>query len=176
MPTVQASIHLTFDHILLPTDFSSASATALAYAKAFARDYGSKLFVTHAVTPTPPMFIPIEPVPIDLDAEWKDAQAQLTRFLDSEPLRDTLHDGILERGALCNVIEDVIHRHAIDLIVLGSHGRHGLKKLVLGSAAEMIFRHAACPVLTVGPRVAEPQGDTLAFKNIVFATDFSAGS
>lgn len=176
MPTVQASIHLTFDHILLPTDFSSASATALAYAKAFARDYGSKLFVTHAVTPTPPMFIPIEPVPIDLDAEWKDAQAQLRKFLDSEPLRDTLHDGILERGELCNVIEDVIHRHAIDLIILGSHGRHGLKKLVLGSAAELIFRHAACPVLTVGPRVAEPQGDALAFKNIVFATDFSAGS
>jgi nucleotide-binding universal stress UspA family protein len=176
MPTVQASIHLTFDHILLPTDFSSASATALAYAKAFARDYGAKLFVTHAVTPTPPMFIPMEPVPIDMDAEWEDAQAQLRKFLDSEPLRDTLHDGILERGELCNVIEDVIRRHSIDLVILGSHGRHGLKKLVLGSAAELIFRHAACPVLTIGPKVAEPYGDALAFKNIVFATDFSAGS
>jgi nucleotide-binding universal stress UspA family protein len=51
-----------------------------------------------------------------------------------------------------------------------------LKKLVMGSAAELIFRHATCPVFTVGPKVAEPQGDALAFKNIVFATDFSAGS
>ena len=176
MPTLQASLRLTFNQILLPTDFSSASATALAYARAFASGYGSKLFVAHAVTPTPPIFIPMEPVPIDMDAEWEDAQAQLTKFLDSVPLRGITHDGILERGELWNVIDDVIRRHSIDLIILGSHGRHGLKKLFLGSAAEQIFRQASCPVLTVGPNVPEPQENAVAFKNIVFATDFSTGS
>ena len=70
----------------------------------------------------------------------------------------------------------MVGRHAIDLIVLGSHGKHGLKKLVLGSAAEQIFRHADCPVLTVGPKVVAPGPGEVAFKHILFATDFSAGS
>src|SRR5207244_7706673 len=57
-----------------------------------------------------------------------------------------------------------------------TRGRHGLKKLVLGSGAEQIFRQADCPVLTVGPNVEVPAGDAAAFRHIVFATDFSAGS
>jgi nucleotide-binding universal stress UspA family protein len=176
MPTVQASLRLTFSNVLLPTDFTSASVTALAYARAFAKGYGSRLFVTHAVTPNPPVFLPMEPLPVDLDAEWQDAQSQLELFLQSDTLKDTVHEGILERGELWNVLDDVIHRHLIDLIVLGIHGKHGLKKLVLGSGAEQILRKASCPVLTVGPKVAPPGGDAVAFKHILFATDFSAGS
>jgi nucleotide-binding universal stress UspA family protein len=176
MPTVQASPRLAFSHILLPTDFTSASSTAVAYARAFASDYGSRIFVTHAVTPNPPVFMPMEPVPVAMDTDWSDAQVALNQFLSQEALKDTLHEGILERGDLWNVLDDVVRRHAIDLIVLGTHGRHGLKKLVLGSGAEQIFRQASCPVLTVGPKVPEPRGDVCAFKNILFATDFSIGS
>lgn len=176
MPTAQASLRLSFKNVLLPTDFTPASNTALAYARAFAHDYGSKIFVTHAVTPTPPIFLPMEPIPGNMDAEWNDAQVELKKFLQQDSLRDTTHEGILERGQLWNVLDDAIQRHAIDLIVLGSHGRHGLKKLVLGSGAEQIFRQASCPVLTVGPKVPEPQDEAIAFKNIVFATDFSTGS
>ena len=176
MPTAQASLRLSFKNVLFPTDFTPASNTALAYARAFAHDYGSKIFVTHAVTPTPPVFLPMEPIPIDMDAEWKDAQVELEKFLRQDSLRDTTHEGILRRGQLWNVLDEAIQRHAIDLVILGSHGRHGLKKLVLGSEAEQIFRQATCPVLTVGPKVPEPQGEAVAFKNIVFATDFSSGS
>jgi nucleotide-binding universal stress UspA family protein len=100
MPTVQASLRLTFSNVLLPTDFTSASVTALAYARAFAKGYGSRLFVTHAVTPNPPVFLPMEPLPVDLDAEWQDAQSQLELFLQSDTLKDTVHGGILERGEL----------------------------------------------------------------------------
>ena len=176
MPTLQASLRLTFSNILVPTDFTGASENALAYARAFANDYGSRIFVTHAVAPNPPIFLPMEPVPPDLDGEWADAQSELDKFLRSEPRTDILQEGILERGELWNVLDDVIHRHAIDLIVLGSHGRHGLKKLVLGSGAEQIFRKAQCPVLTLGPKVPEPSGDVAVFKHIIFATDFSGGS
>ena len=151
MPTVQASLRLTFSNILLPTDFTEASVNALAYARAFARDYGSRIFVTHAVAPNPPIFLPMEPVPPELDGEWADAQLELEKFLHAPT--EIAHEGILERGELWNVLNDVIHRHSIDLIVLGSHGRRGLKKLVLGSGAEQIFRNARCPVLTVGPNV-----------------------
>ncbi len=174
MPTAQASLRLTFSNILLPTDFTEASVNALAYARAFARDYGSRIFVTHAVAPNPPVFLPMEPVPPDLDGEWADAQSELQKFLHGRG--EIVHEGILERGELWNVLDDVIHRHSIDLIVLGSHGRHGLKKLVLGSGAEQIFRNARCPVLTLGPKVPEPRSEVVEFKRIIFATDFSDGS
>jgi nucleotide-binding universal stress UspA family protein len=176
MPTVQASLRLTFKNILLPTDFTSASTNALAYARAFARQFEARIFVTHAVTPTPPVFVPMEPIPLDLDEEWRDAQKQLQEFLNDDLLLGTKYEGILERGELWNVLDDVVRRHDIDLIVLGSQGKHGLKKLVLGSGAEQIFRQASCPVLTVGPKVNLASGGLATFKNIVFATDFSAGS
>src|SRR5579864_5441888 len=176
MPTVQTCLRLTFKNILLPTDFRSASIAALTYARAFARQFEARIFVTHAVTPTPPIFVPMEPIPLDLDEEWRDAQTQLQEFLNDDLLLGTKYEGILERGELWNVLDDVVRRHDIDLIVLGSHGKHGLKKLVLGSGAEQIFRQASCPVLTVGPKVPEPKGDVAVFKHIIFATDFSSGS
>jgi nucleotide-binding universal stress UspA family protein len=176
MPTAQASLRLAFLNVLVPTDFTRTSVRALAYARAFSEDYGAKIYISHAVNPTPPVFLPMEPIPIDLDGEWQDAQEQLNRFLANELLNGTRHEGILSRGETWNVIEDVIRRHSIDLIILGSRGKHGLKKLVLGSGAEQIFRQADCPVLTVGPKVEPGSGDVAAFRHIVFATDFSAGS
>jgi nucleotide-binding universal stress UspA family protein len=176
MSSLQASLRLSFSNVLFPTDFSGASDAALPYARALARWYGSKIFVTHAVTPTPPVFLPMEPVPLELDSEWQDSQNLLEKFLNRDSLQGTAHHGILERGDLWNVVDDVVRRHSIDLIVLGTHGRHGLKKLVLGSGAEQIFRQASCPVLTIGPRVVQPVAELPAFKCIIFATDFSAGS
>jgi nucleotide-binding universal stress UspA family protein len=176
MPTVQANLRLTFNNLLLPTDFTSVSTQAFAYARAFAKSYGARILVTHAVTPHPPVFLPMEPVPIAFDSEWQEAKEHIERALASPFLDDTRHEGILERGELWNVLQDVIQRHSIDLIILASHGKHGLKKLVLGSAAEQIFRQACCPVLTVGPEVPLPSEEAVTFKRIVFATDFFAGS
>jgi nucleotide-binding universal stress UspA family protein len=110
-----------------------------------------------------------------MDTQWHDAQQNLNRFANLGPLDDTAHTEVLERGELWNVLENQIQRHNVDLIVLGTHGRHGLKKLVLGSAAEQIFRRASCPVLTVGPHVT-PHHELASFQRIIFATDFSAGS
>jgi Universal stress protein family len=128
MPTVQASLRLTFKYVLLPTDFTGASVAALAYARALAKDYGSKIFVTHAVTPNPPVFLPMEPIPVDLDAEWHDAQSQLEQFLRLDTFDDTTHEGILERGELWNVLDDVIHRHSIDLNCAGEPRQAGTEE------------------------------------------------
>ena len=68
----------------------------------------------------------------------------------------------------------VIRRENVDLLVLGTHGRGGLRKLVLGSVAEEVVRLAGCPVLTVGPN-APPAGSG-EFRNILFATDFGPAS
>jgi nucleotide-binding universal stress UspA family protein len=176
MPALQASLCLSFANILFPTDFSSASEAALPYARAFAQLYGSRIFVTHAVTPPPPVFLPMEPIPLEMDMDWHDAQKRLEQFLNLDALQGTVHEGVVERGELWNVIDDVISRHQADLVILGSHGKHGFKKLVLGSAAEQIFRRARCPVLTVGPKVVPPSDDVAPFRRVIFATDFSAGS
>src|SRR5882762_4500871 len=135
MPTVQASPRLVLNNVLVPTDFSEASERALAYARGFAEDYGAKVYVTHAVNPMPPIFMPMEPIPIDLDAEWQDAEALLNRFEANQLLNDTPHEAILGRGETWNVIEDVIRQHSIGLVILGTRGKHGLKKLLFGSGA-----------------------------------------
>jgi len=176
MSTLRASLRIAFNNVLFPTDFTSASETAILYAQALARAFGSRIYVTHAVTPYPPVFLPMEPVPIELDSMWHDAEQSLTHFLDHDALKYTKNEGILERGELWNVLDDVIHRHSVDLIIMGTHGKHGFKKLVLGSAAEQIFRKASCPVLTIGPNAHKPSANGTLFKQIIFATDFSAGS
>jgi nucleotide-binding universal stress UspA family protein len=175
MPTLQASLRVSFNNILFPTDFSNASVAALPYAQAFAKIYGSKIFVIHAVTPHPPVFLPLEPIPLEMDGEWYDAEARLKQFLADERLAGIRCEGTTRRSELWYALDDAIRTNSVELIILGSHGKHGLKKLVLGSDAEQIFRHARCPVLTIGPKIA-PRETIDGFHNIIFATDFSAGS
>jgi nucleotide-binding universal stress UspA family protein len=69
-----------------------------------------------------------------------------------------------------------IAKHDIDLIVVGTHGRTGALKLVMGSIAEKIFRQAPCPVLTVGPNVVSQQKSLAEFNQILLATDFGEES
>jgi len=176
MSAPAVGLRLTLKHILFTTDFTSVSENAMPYALAMARLYGSKIFVTHAVGPEPPLAIPLEPVPVEMDPHWQDARRNLAQVLETGAIRTTVREGILEQGNLREVIEDIIQRHTIDLVVLGSHGRHGLKKLVLGSSAEEIFRTASCPVMTVGPRASSNETKSANFRQILFATDFSQGS
>jgi len=73
------------------------------------------------------------------------------------------------------VLLDLMQGNDIGLLVLGTHGRGGLKKLILGSIAEQLFRLASCPVLTVGPRVPDGMKENR-FRHILFTTDFGAAS
>ena len=66
------------------------------------------------------------------------------------------------------MVSDIVEEQQVDLLVLGTHGRLGLKKLVLGSEAETIFRQASCPVLTVGPHVVAVGARTWMPKNVVY--------
>jgi nucleotide-binding universal stress UspA family protein len=64
----------------------------------------------------------------------------------------------------------------VDLIVIGTHGRTGFRKVVMGSVAEKIFRHASCPVLTIGPGVPSEAPAVEQFHRILFPTDFGGAS
>jgi nucleotide-binding universal stress UspA family protein len=164
---------IAISNILLATDFSEVSRAALGYACNLARSYGSKIFVTHVVPPEPYLTVPLEPIPVDLDLFWNREKQNMAEFVAAKALEEIPHEDILQRGELWDVISYVIDRHMIDLIVAGTHGRKGLKKVVLGSVAEKIYRQAKCPVLTVRPEVAKTSWE---LKRILFATDFSETS
>jgi nucleotide-binding universal stress UspA family protein len=167
---------ISLQNILFTTDFSPTAEAALPYALAIARCYGSKIFVAHCVRPGAIVGIPMEPAAVDLNFNWQDAQSKMAEFVRRNPLDDFDHQTILRQGQLWDVLSATIQTHDISLIVLGTHGRSGIKKMFLGSEAEQILRLATCPVLTVGPQAARRPAEVKNWKRILFATDFSAGS
>jgi nucleotide-binding universal stress UspA family protein len=136
---------------LFPTDFSPASSVALALALALARTYGSTLLLAHTISPEPHRQLITDRLSAPDDRLRENARHKLSNFIRS--LGATSFKGLLEPGDLEAVIPTIIHEHDADLVVLGTHGRRGVSKLMLGSDAEGIYRSASCPVLTVGSGV-----------------------
>jgi len=155
MPTVQEVARISLKSILFPTDFSPASRAALPFALVLARAYGSTLLLTHILPSQPHRQIVTDRVPAYQDRAWQSAQRALTEFSADRRIGDTASKTLLEHGDLAEVIPQIIREQAIDMVVLGTHGRTGVSKIVLGSGAEKIYRTAPCPVLTVGPRVRD---------------------
>jgi nucleotide-binding universal stress UspA family protein len=170
-----AVTRIALNHILLATDFSEASKTALQYACNLARSYASKIFIMHVVPPELYLASPLEPVPMDFDIFWSREKQNMADFAAAKALEEIPHENILQRGELWDAISGGIDRNNIDLVITGTHGRKGLKKMVLGSVAEKIYRQAKCPVLTVRPEAAE-SSTAWRLNRILFATDFSETS
>jgi len=145
--------HISLKTILFPTDFSPASKAAVPFALTLARIYGSTLLVTHVVPPEPHRQVVADGLPAQDDLVWQEAQQKLSEWTRDSALGDTPCKTVLDRGDLAEVIPDMIREQAVDWVVLGTHGRRGVSKLVLGSGAERIYRSAPCPVLTAGPKV-----------------------
>jgi nucleotide-binding universal stress UspA family protein len=136
--------------ILYPTDFSEHSDYAFQLACSLARDYGACLFVLHVLERpllayTGVMTAPPSPPP---SAEERQAvQEKLHRIEPPDPTTRVEH--LLEEGDPATAILQVAQERKCDLIVLGTHGRGGLGRLLMGSVAEQVVRKASCPVLTV---------------------------
>lgn len=176
METIELKQSVTFKNILLATDFSEVSKKTVPYAAAIASRYGSKIYLVHVIPPEARMPVPMEHLPAQLDRSRLDADREMKSFLQGNWFGETPHEVLLERGPVWDVLSDLIERDEIDLLVLGTHGRGGLKKVILGSVAEELFRRASCPVLTVGPAApAEPTAQE-EFRRILFATDFGPAS
>jgi nucleotide-binding universal stress UspA family protein len=174
---ISAFVTPKLENILLATDFSECSKAALPYAHALARQYGSTVHVVHVASPeetggtAPPTYSPAE-----LRALRQHAEAQMEAFLEADSLAGVPYHASVECGPISDMITALIQQHDIDLIVIGTHGRRGVKKIVVGSVAEEIFRLSPCPVLTIGPEVKESGLAGGALTRILYATDFSSGS
>jgi len=166
---------LTLKKILFSTDFSPVSEAALPFAVALARRFGSTIHAVHVLSPGELAPLP-DGAPILMDGAIERAEEEMTRLLRSDAFEGTPHDGRVRSGVeIWTEIESVIESDKIDLVVLGTHGRGGVKQVLLGSVAETIFRAAPCPVLVVGPKV--PNRPALpVFRDLLFATDLSPAS
>jgi len=136
--------------IIHATDFSTQSEYALQLASAIARDYGARLVILHvAVRPTIVFGEGVVP-----SAEVsEESREQLNRL--ELPRTDVRAERRFVEGDPATEIVRVAHDEKADLIVLGTHGRSGLERLLMGSVAEHVLRAASCPVLTVKSPVRE---------------------
>lgn len=171
----QAQSRISLNKILYLTDFSEPSEAALPYAIAIARRYDARIFALHILTPSMVVHATPEIAVAAIDAEDETAQREMSR-LESE-LAGVTHETQVVRGVtIWPAVETAIANSDADLLVLGTHGRTGAQKFLMGSVAEEIFRRSGVPVLTIGPAAAGPVHTAARFRRILFATDFSRES
>ena len=151
--------------ILVPTDFSPTSDAALAQARELAAALGASLrlvhvyeepFVASAMGADGQIFLPA-----DMRSQIvAGAEARLKERLEATIDAGLGHQTDVLTGPVAGTIVEYAQAHAVDLIVMGTHGRSGMAHLLLGSVAEKVVRTAPCPVLTVRQSpVTEPVTD-----------------
>lgn len=168
--------------ILVPTDFSAASARALPYARALAAQSGAKIHLVHAqevdrlltALGTAPLLLADR---VELRADYKRRLEELGRQHGIAPQRSECH---LLDGNPFDAICDLETKLRAELIVVASHGYGAMRRALLGSTAERIVRHSPCPVLVIHERehefIGEPrdvEAPSISITHIVAPTDFS---
>ena len=166
---VEKRISLT--KIMVLTDFSKVSDLALQYAVALARQFDARIYLTHIVTRDSYQLAPVL-AEISYQKMCQAAEQGKADTLLSGTLLGIPHEVLLLEGSLWPTVERLIQECKIDLVVTGTHGRGQLKKMILGSVAEEVFRQADCPVLTVGPHAEAQVARAPGLENILLATDF----
>ena len=172
---------MKLERILCPLDFSEFSARAFEYALSLARHYKSKLLIEHV------LHLAFSADPSYINAEAMDkvshglsafAREQLADFLRKHPSKGIEIESFVEEGDVTDSILAFAQAQAVDLIVMGTHGRHGVDHILLGSVTEKVLRKARCPVLAVRKPAHEFVGpgesvEPVHLRKILFGVDFS---
>ena len=174
MKTLDSTTRVAFENILFATDLSPSAENALPYAVEIARRYHATVYAVHVIGPDVYPLVP--PLAWPKFTEDEEEFRQESRNHLDEQLRDLSHEIIFQAGDTWPTLAEIIQKKRVDLLVLGTHGRTGLEKVLLGSVAEEIFRQALCPALTVGPRSSLRPKNAAELNRILYATDFSPES
>lgn len=140
--------------ILVPIDFSATAAAALEYAKTLAAAVGASLHVLHVMDdPLPGFKMPdhVCSIPSIRKLMEQEASDQMSKVLTADEQRKFHASLTTVWGSPYLKVIEYAKEHAIDLIVMGTHGRGMIAHLLLGNVAERTVRHAPCPVLVVRP-------------------------
>jgi nucleotide-binding universal stress UspA family protein len=173
---------ISIKNILYATDFSPVAELALPYVKGLAQQYGAKVHALHVQFPTNYPIVTPEALPHMVAVQEEQARMEAQQL--DEMFAGLPHNVTISQGdpwptngtAISAALIDAVVQQKIDLIVIGTHGRTGVGRALLGSVAEEIFRTASCPVLTVGPHVSADTERSSKMKEIIYATDFSPES
>ena len=164
--------HIGPKKILFATDFSPASEVALPHAFSLAGRYGSNLYIAHVISIEHRDFPPPEDRATKLQQAREFAEQKLETLLEAARLKGITCQSLIGEGAIWDVLLDMIQQNGIDLIIVGTHGRRGLKKLLLGSVAEEVFRMAPCPVLSVGPKISGISSKDVELSHVLYPVEF----
>jgi nucleotide-binding universal stress UspA family protein len=143
--------------LLHPTDFSGPSDYAFQLACSLARDYGARVLVLHVVERPVLAYggvMTAPPPPPPSAEERQTIQERLRQITPSDPAVGVEYQ--IEEGDPATAIVQVAQERPCEMIVLGTHGRSGLGRLLLGSVAEQVVRKAPCPVVTARAPLLEP--------------------
>jgi len=145
-------------HIVVATDFSSSSRDALAAADLMGRTFGCSITLLHVYDPTPLMPPAVIPNPERMDSSILSTELEagvrkeLARIRDEEFSEGLeLKLAIVQHPSPHRAICDLAREEAADLVIVGTHGRTGIRHVLLGSVAERVVRHCHASVLTVRP-------------------------
>lgn len=174
MPVLETTQAIALKNILLATDFSQGSDVALKQALAIAARHSADVHTIHVAAPDCYQLLNPEAFALTFKgwaAGSKNPTEVLRGLMQGLPSQVPLHPGLVWQ-----VISEIVKRNQIDLLVLASHGRHGIPRLLLGSVAEDVFRNVSCPVLTVGPDAKLRPDNELQIRNVLLATHFEPNS
>ena len=140
--------------ILVPVDFSECSERALDYAVALAAKLDAKVHLLNVIS-IPALTVPEVGsmiAPTVLESAIRENQAALDKLADARRAQASIADTLLRTGDARDEILHAAETIGADLIVMGTHGRRGVSRALLGSVAELVVRTAPCPVLTIRAR------------------------
>lgn len=164
----QPHTRFSFDRIVVGVEGEVTDAALLSAAKAAMQDGNAKLTAVHSLLIPPAnmdtgLYPPVEAA----DAMLRMAKANITQQMEhmSPPIQADVET---EFGPPGEVVLSAAREQVANLLIVGSHGRHGLQKLILGSVSESLLTHAPCPVLVIGPDCEHPERR---WKHILFASD-----
>jgi nucleotide-binding universal stress UspA family protein len=171
MKAAPVRTRIAIQNILFATDFSPAANAAAAFAIQLGKSYGAKVYGVYVN--------PFENYAVAAPEAWaavadtrEERAKEYTERLNAQ-LRSVKHEVLIGEGNIWEELSDVVKAKQIDLMVIGTHGRTGLGRVVLGSVAEEILRQAPCPVLTVGPQVTLQAEKAADLREILYATDLA---
>jgi nucleotide-binding universal stress UspA family protein len=142
-------VAMKLEKILFPTDFSEFNDAALEFASRLAAESGAILYIVHAddmEQVAAVMFDTGYPFPGDVETR-RELHRKLEKVVPTE--RGVKYQHCYLRGTATGEIVEFAEQQGIDLLVMASHGRTGLRRLLMGSTAEKVMRQAPCPVLIV---------------------------
>ena len=164
--------------VLVASDFSEASWKPLRHTISIAHHFNAKFYLAHVVSSIGFTIAGADALESASSAARRDVEQLERKLVESGALAGLSHEFIVRQGNVWEELKTIIHEKQVELVVVGTHGRQGIEKLVLGSVAEQIFREADGLVLTVGPYSPQdaPLENTGGTRSFLFPTDFGEAS